>query len=269
MKMFFVPVVGQSLAAVGRGFLDLVREGLHMAGFLYIIFSVAWRHRRDGRKVIFHDTVSQVYFSGIQSMNLVALVALLLGGLLIIQSAEHLTAVGEEFFGTLVNAIIIRELGPLLTAIIVLLRSGAAVATEMGYMAVLKETKGIEMMGINPVHYLAIPRVVGISISMVCLFVYFSIISIMGGLVLAWMITDLPLVNLVKELSESIGALDLFAGMIKSLFFGLFVSLVSLYHGFNAAGALTSIPPRVSRAMVEGLLLCISFSVIISALFYL
>lgn len=269
MRAFLIPVVAQPLGAIGRSFLDMVNEGFRMAGFLYIIFSVAWRHRKDGRKVIFQDVISQIYFTGIQSMPLVFVVALLLGGLLIIQSAEYLTSVGEEFFGTLVNVIIIRELGSLLTAMIVLLRSGAAVATEMGYMAVLKETKGIEMMGINPVHYLAVPRVIGISVSMICLFVCFSIISILGGMLLTWMITNLEMTNLIKELSESIGAIDLLAGMTKSLFFGLFVSLVSLYHGFNAAGALTSIPPRVSRAMVEGLILCISFSAMISALFYL
>jgi phospholipid/cholesterol/gamma-HCH transport system permease protein len=269
MRVFLSPVVAQPLGAIGRSFLEMVNEGFRMAGFLYIIFSVAWQHRRDGRKVIFQDVISQIYFTGVQSMPLVFIVALLLGGLLIIQSAEYLTSVGEEFFGTLVNVIIIRELGSLLTAIIVLLRSGAAVATEMGYMAVLKETKGIEMMGINPVHYLAVPRVIGISISMICLFVCFSIISILGGMVLTWMITNIEMSNLIKELSQSIGAIDLFVGMTKSLFFGIFVSLVSLYHGFNAAGALTSIPPRVSKAMVEGLILCISFSVMISALFYL
>jgi phospholipid/cholesterol/gamma-HCH transport system permease protein len=269
IRVFLYPVVEQPLGAIGRSFIEMVNQGFRMAGFLYIIFSVAWRHRKDGRKVIFQDVISQIYFTGVQSMPLVFVVALLLGGLLIIQSAEHLTSVGEEFFGTLVNVIIIRELGPLLTAIIVLLRSGAAVATEMGYMAVLKETKGIEMMGINPVHYLAVPRVIGISISMICLFVCFNIISILGGMLLTWMITNLEMSNLIKELSQSIGAVDLFVGMTKSLFFGVFVSLVSLYHGFNAAGALTSIPPRVSRAMVEGLILCISFSALISALFYL
>jgi phospholipid/cholesterol/gamma-HCH transport system permease protein len=269
MRVFLSPMVAQPLGAIGRSFLEMVNEGFRMVGFLYIIFSVAWRHRKDGRKVVFQDVISQIYFTGVQSMPLVFIVALLLGGLLIIQSAEYLTSVGEEFFGTLVNVIIIRELGSLLTAIIVLLRSGAAVATEMGYMAVLKETKGIEMMGINPVHYLAVPRVIGISISMICLFVCFSIISIIGGMLLTWMITDLEMSSLIKELSQSIGAVDLFVGMIKSLFFGIFVSLVSLYHGFNAAGALTSSPPRVSRAMVEGLILCISFSALISALFYL
>jgi phospholipid/cholesterol/gamma-HCH transport system permease protein len=269
MISFLSPVVAQPLGAIGRSFLEMINEGFRMVGFLYIIFSVAWQHRKDGRRIIFQDVISQIYFTGVQSMSLVFIVALLLGGLLIIQSAEYITSVGEEFFGTLVNVIIIRELGALLTAIIVLLRSGAAVATEMGYMAVLKETKGIEMMGINPVHYLAVPRVIGISISMICLFVCFSIISILGGMLLTWMITNIEMSNLIKELSQSIGAIDLFVGMTKSLFFGIFVSLVSLYHGFNAAGALTSIPPRVSRAMVEGLILCISFSVMISALFYL
>jgi phospholipid/cholesterol/gamma-HCH transport system permease protein len=269
MRVSLTSPVGRPLGAVGRSFLEMASEGFRMAGFLYIIFSVARRHRKDGRKVIFQDVISQIYFTGVQSMGLVFIVALLLGGLLIIQSAAYITSVGEEFFGTMVNVIIIRELGSLLTAIIVLLRSGAAVATEMGYMAVLKETKGIEMMGINPIHYLAIPRVLGISISMVCLFVCFIIVSILGGMVLTWMITNIEMTNLIKELSQSIGAIDLFVGVIKSFFFGLFVSVVSLYHGFNAAGALTSIPPRVSKAMVEGLILCISFSVAISALFYL
>jgi phospholipid/cholesterol/gamma-HCH transport system permease protein len=269
MRMPLFSALDRPLAAVGRSFLAMASEGFRMAGFLYIIFSVARRHRKDGRGVIFQDVISQIYFTGVQSMGLVFVVALLLGGLLIIQSASYITSVGEEFFGTMINVIIIRELGSLLTAIIVLLRSGAAVATEMGYMAVLKETKGIEMMGINPIHYLAIPRVLGISISMVCLFICFIIISILGGLVLTWLITNIQMGNLVKELSQSIGAIDLLVGMIKSFFFGLFVSVVSLYHGFNAAGALTAIPPRVSKAMVEGLILCIAFSVAISALFYL
>jgi phospholipid/cholesterol/gamma-HCH transport system permease protein len=269
MRVTVTSPLDRLLGAVGRFFLEMANEGFRMAGFFYIVFSVAWHHRKDGRKVIFHDVISQIYFTGVQSMGLVFVVALLLGGLLIIQSAAYITAVGEEFFGTIVNVIIIRELGSLLTAIIVLLRSGAAVATEMGYMAVLKETKGIEMMGINPIHYLAVPRVIGISISMVCLFVCFIIISILGGMVLTWMVTNIAMTNLVKELSQSIGAIDLFVGVIKSFFFGFFVSVVSLYHGFNAAGALTSIPPRVSKAMVEGLILCISFSVVVSALFYL
>ena len=199
-------------------------EGFRMAGFLYIIFSVARRHRKDGRKVIFQDIISQIYFTGVQSMGLVFVVALLLGGLLIIQSATYITSVGEEFFGTMVNVIIIRELGSLLTAIIVLLRSGSAVATEMGYMAVLKETKGIEMMGINPIHYLALPRVIGISISMVCLFICFIIISILGGMVLTWMITNIEMTNLIKELSQSIGAIDLFVGVFR--FGGLPVSRI-------------------------------------------
>lgn len=269
MRVSVFLVLDRLIGAIGRSFLEMAREGFRMAGFFYIIFSVARRHRKDGRKVIFQDVISQIYFTGVQSMGLVFIVALLLGGLLIIQSAAYITSVGEEFFGTMVNVIIIRELGALLTAIIVLLRSGAAVATEMGYMAVLKETKGIEMMGINPIHYLAIPRVLGISISMVCLFICFIIISILGGMVLTWMITNIAMGNLVKELSQSIGAIDLFVGVTKSFFFGIFVSVVSLYHGFNAAGAVTSIPPRVSKAMVEGLILCIFFSVAISALFYL
>jgi phospholipid/cholesterol/gamma-HCH transport system permease protein len=262
-------VVTQPLGAIGRTFLEYAHDAFRIAGFFYIIVSVAWQRRKVGRKVVFQEIISQIYFTGVQSIALVFVVALLLGGLLIIQSTGYLASVGEEFFGTLVNVIIIRELGSLLTAIIVLLRSGSAVATEMGYMAVLKETKGIEMMGINPVHYLAIPRVVGISISMICLFICFSVFSIIGGMVLTWMITNLEMSNLINELSQSIGAIDLLVGITKSLFFGIFVSIVSLYHGFNAAGALTSIPPRGSRAMVEGLILCISFSALISALFYL
>ena len=221
IRVFISPAVTQPLGLIGRSFLEMVNEGFRMAGFLYIIFSVAWRHRKDGRKVIFQDVISQIYFTGVQSITLVSIVALLLGGLLIIQSAEYLTSVGEEFFGTLVNVIIIRELSSLLTAIVVLLRSGSAVATEMGYMAVLNETKGIEMMGINPVHYLAVPRVIGISISMICLFVCFSIISILGGMLLTWMITNLEMTNLIKELSQSIGAIDLFVG-ITSLYFSEF-----------------------------------------------
>ncbi len=198
------------------------------------------------------------------------MIALLVGGLVVIQGIAQLTRVGSrDVLASLLTVVIIREVGPLLTAVIVTLRSGSAIAIEMGYMTVLGEIESIEMQGIEPLHFLAIPRLMGVTIAVICLIVFFNVVSIFGGFLAAWALVDVPLWTLFGDLAREVDGVDIIVGSVKAFVFGLTIALVCMYHGFRAGKAMTDIPPQVSRALVDCFILSIFFNVLISALFYL
>jgi phospholipid/cholesterol/gamma-HCH transport system permease protein len=116
---------------------------------------------------------------------------------------------------------------------------------------------------------LAVPRLLGVTVAVLCLFVFFDVISIIGGFVAAYVLVDISFAVLLDDFARAVSATDIIVGVVKALFFGTIISLVCLYHGFTAEEAVTSIPPRVSQALVDCFIVCIFFNVMISALFYL
>ncbi|MDY6851487.1 MAG: ABC transporter permease [Thermodesulfobacteriota bacterium] len=177
-----------------------------------------------------------------------------------------LSSIGaQESLATFLIAILLRELGPLMTAIIIVLRSGSAIALEIGYMNVLGEIEGLEMQGIPTLHFLFVPRLLGVTISVVCLVIVFDLIAIAGGFFAAWILANLNVWTLLHDLAASINRNDFIIVLAKALCFGVIIPVVCMYNGFLAKAAITSIPPRVSRALVDCLLYCVFFSVIITA----
>lgn len=254
----------------GRWLIQKLKRMADLFGFFVVCLKALVRHQRSGRRVMARAFVQQIYFTGLQSLELICFIGLLLGGLVVIQGIAQLTRVGSrEILATLLTVVIIRELGPLLTAVIVIIRSGSAIAVEMGYMSVLSEIESIEMQGINPLHLLAIPRLAGVTVAVVCLFVFFDMVSIFGGFLAAWVLVDVQLWTLFIDLARAITGTDFIVGSVKATLFGITISLVCLYHGLNAGGAVTNIPPQVSRALVDCFIFCTVFNVVISALFYL
>jgi phospholipid/cholesterol/gamma-HCH transport system permease protein len=261
----------QTAAGVfGRWFLQKISGILEIFGFLVDCLRVGMGYRHRGQHILGRAALQQVYFTGVQSLELLAAIALLVGGLVVIEGTAQLTRVGSrEGLASLLAIVVIREVGPLLTAVIVILRSGSAIAIEMGYMTVLREIESIEMQGIHPLHLLAAPRLLGVTAAVVCLSVFFDVVCISGGFFAAWALLDVPPWALLSDLVRALGGTDVMVGSVKALFFGLTISLVCLYHGLRAGGAVTNIPPRVSRALVQCFIACVLVNVLISAIFYL
>jgi phospholipid/cholesterol/gamma-HCH transport system permease protein len=265
-KPYFEIVFGSS----GRWLLHKLYRISDLFGFFVVCVKTAFSYRKTGRRLMVRTTIQQIYFTGFESLELISLIALLVGGLVVIQGIAQLTRVGSrEVLASLLSVVIIREVGPLLTAVIVTLRSGTAIAIEMGYMTVLREIESIEMQGINPMHLLAIPRLVGVTVAVICLILFFDVLSMFGGFVVAWALVDVPLWTLFNDLARAVTGTDFIVGSVKAFLFGVTIALVCLYHGFKTGDAITNIPPQVSRAVVDCFLICIFFNVLISALFYL
>jgi phospholipid/cholesterol/gamma-HCH transport system permease protein len=261
----------QTAAGVfGRWFLEKVSGILELFGFFADCLRVGIRYRERGRNIMSRAALQQIYFTGVESLELISAIALLVGGLVVIQGTAQLSRVGSrEGLASLLTVVIIREVGPLLTGVVVTLRSGSAIAIEMGYMTVLREIESIEMQGIHPLHLLVAPRLLGVTVAVICLSVFFDVVSIGGGFFAAWVLLDVPPWALLSDLIRALGGTDVMVGSVKALFFGVTISLVCLYHGFRAGEAMTNIPPRVSRAMVQCFIVCVLVNVLISAIFYL
>ena len=136
----------------------------------------------QGFRTILRVTAGQIYFTGWQAIPLISVLALACGGLVILQSGANLTLFGgSQMIGNLLVVIVVRELGPLMTALVVIARSGTAVASEVGNMRANREIEALESMGINPLIFIVFPRVLGGVISVVCLSFYFTLIALIGG----------------------------------------------------------------------------------------
>ena len=254
----------------GHSVIQAISNMLNGFAFFYDCWRTAFRYRRTGKRVIRKIIRQQIYFTAVQSLTILGFLAVLLGGLIVIQGFENLARVGgAELLNSFLVIIIIREIGPVMTAFFVILRSGVAITVETGYMSVLKEIEALSADGIHPLHYLAVPRLIGMTISVLCLFIYFDICAMIGGYFFGWLLADIPFSNMINTLPAAIGGTDLLAGLVKGLGFGLIIATVSLYLGMQATSGVTQIPPQTSKAAVYCLLLCFIWNLTITALLYM
>lgn len=210
--------------------------------------------------------MEQVYFTAVQALPTVILFALITGSMLIFQFAKM---TGQYDLGKTAVLILVREIGPIMTAILVILRSATAVTIEISYMNVLHEIEAIEMTGIDPFRILGLPRLIGITSAILFLFIVFDIAAILGGYAMVWIVTDIPIGNFLWQIAKAISVSDIAVGIVKALLFGITITVTSLYHGFEAIKQMPTVPIKTSRAAVECYFFCLLFNVWTSLLFYL
>jgi len=202
----------------------------------------------------------------VQALPVIIPIALIIGTMMIIQ----FTRVSSQYeLGKIIVMLIIREFGPLITALVVIFRSATAVTIEVGYMTIGHEIESIEMTGIDPVRFISAPRLIGITSAVLFLFVVFDLVAIIGGYAVVWMVTSIPMGNFFGQISKAITAPDLVVGAVKGLGFGVAITAASLYRGFTVPKDITFIPVATSRAAVDCLIYCLVINIVISAFFYL
>jgi phospholipid/cholesterol/gamma-HCH transport system permease protein len=202
----------------------------------------------------------------VQALPIIIPIALIVGTMLIIQFTKF-SAVYN--LGRTTVLLIVRELGPMITAFLVILRSATAVTIEIGYMNVLHEFESLEMAGVDPMLIICLPRLVGITSAVICLFIVFDLVSILGGYAVVWSMTYLPVDNFFQQIAKALTSADIVVGIVKAVCFGFIITVTSLNHGFGIKRQITDIPVGTSKAAVESIIYCMVSSVIISAIFYL
>jgi len=149
---------------------------------VYLSLRATLRDQAQGLRQVFRVLSAQIYFTGWQALPLITVMGLGTGSIFVLQSLANLTLLGgTQMIGNFLIIMVLREAGPLLVALVVIARSGTAVAAEIGNMRANREIEALESMGINPLSYIVFPRVFGGTISVLCLAFYFNFIALFGG----------------------------------------------------------------------------------------
>ncbi|KPA17467.1 ABC transporter permease [Candidatus Magnetomorum sp. HK-1] len=221
----------------GQALTNLYKNIIHMI-FLWsdtvVSLLTVLNPKFKGNKSFKKQVSFQVLFTGVEAFWLIGLIALLCGGTVIIQAINNMPNFGVgEYFGKLLKIFVVREIGPTVTFLIVMGRSGTALTAYLGNMRVNKEITALNAMGIEPVDYLVMPTFVGMILSMICLNFYFAIISIVGGLAVAKMILHIPYIIFLQKAFASISMFDVFFILLKSIVSGMVISIVSCFFGLK------------------------------------
>jgi len=212
----------------------------------------------------------EIYLTGVRGGPVVALTALILGLLVIVHATRQLARIqGEEYIGQLLVLIVIREVGPLLTAFFVILRSGAAITVELGALALTRELEVLEMLGLDPDRVLGLPRFWGLTISLVALYLLSLFTAILGGFCFAQFFADIYWQGFWLSFLKALDWPDLAIGLGKALFFGMIIGTVSVYYGLQGTGSLRRLPRQTSQAAVLSLVLCGSINALLDVVYYL
>jgi phospholipid/cholesterol/gamma-HCH transport system permease protein len=237
-----------------------------LARFGFGSVRAATRLTAAGRAVTLHIAVNQVRFTALHAVGLVTLLSGILSFLVISQATRELGRFGAtDYIGTLIVVAIVRELGPLITALVVVGRSGTAIAAELATNQVLGEVRALEAIGIDPKQYLVLPRFFGSLVSVFALLVLFDFVAIMAGYGAA-RINGMSGARYFDIVRDSLLNRDVWLTVFKALAFGTIVGVVPSYFGLSVRRAPTEIPIAASRAVVAaivGIFLCSALFVVL------
>lgn len=197
--------------------------------------------------------LKQLYFTGTESIGTIGVVGFVVG-LIVITQINNLVGRNELLTIQIMIWTIVRELGPLLTAIVIIGRSSSAFASELSTMQVNGEIRSLRSMAISPISYLVLPRVLAMTLASIALTVYFQAAAIGTGWVVTSLRMDIALSSQIFNFFEIISFREIAASLIKSAVFGMLVSVVSCYHGLRKKSAMTEVPQAVSQAVIRSLL---------------
>ena len=254
---------------VGSYILSLYSEIISFLKFIRAIFESFKSLKYLRFRSIYNIIINQTRFTGIDALPVVIIIALLLGGTVIIQAMTNLPKFGvEDFIGNLLVIIIAREMGPLATALIVIIRSGTAIATEISVQKWSKEILAMELIGIDTKLFIVFPRIIASIISIASLIIIFIVIAFFGGYLLSLTVIYIPINVFAQSIIDAFKFIDIASAMIKSIIFGITIPLISCYYGFMPQSKF-EIPIYVSKAVTRTLFVSIIVNVLVSIIFYL
>ena len=251
-------------AGVGEQVFE-ARDGLTgTVGFLGGILVAAGGLIRHPSRFPMTALVRQMELVGVTALPIVGLMSFLIGIVIAQQGAVQLSQFGAETLTVnLVGRITLRELGVLMTAIMVAGRSGSAFAAQIGTMKLTEEVDAMRTIGISPMESLVIPRIMAAVLMMPLLGVYAAVVAIIGGAVVSDLTLGIPFWNFLERVQEVVPIYDVYVGLIKAPFFGLIVALAGCYHGMQVSGDSEQVGLRTTMAVVTAI-----FAVIVLDAFF-
>lgn len=260
----------QMFGLVGQSVLGVFIYTFRVFMMIYLSFRTTIFHAEQGFRTIAGVIASQVYFTGYQALPLVLTIAAATGGVVILQASSQYNLLGgSAWIGQLMLVVVVREVGPLLTALIVIARSGTAVASEIGNMKANREIEALEVMGINPLSFIVFPRLVGGILSLICLALYFVLSAIFGGFLVARIFQQVAFNHYIDSIVQAFTLADVWLFGLKVFFSGAIIFTVACYQGFLVTAGPHEVPQVTTKAVVNSIVYVIGFNLCVTAIFYL
>ncbi|MFC1807012.1 MlaE family ABC transporter permease [Candidatus Omnitrophota bacterium] len=217
----------------------------------------------------YKNVSDQMVFSGINSVLIVFFVAFFTGIVLAMQSAYQLAQLGAEMYvASLVAVSMARELGPVLTALVVAGRVGAAITAELGSMKVTEQIEALEALALNPVRFLVVPRFLALVIMLPCLTIFADLMGMLGGYVVGVFNLGINPGMYVDITFKFLELKDIYTGLVKSVFFAMIISLIGCYMGLNTTGGAEGVGRATTTSVVMSFIMVILADCILTGLFY-
>ncbi len=244
-----------------------IKAGLNFVGRTNVTF---WRALGTWRRLRPISIARHVFDTGITAIPIVALIAFLITVIIAYLSADQLRNYGADIYVVdLITVGVLRELGVLLTAIIVAGRTGSAFAAEIGSMQLNEEVDALDATGVDPIETLVLPRVWGLVIALPLLTFIADLIGMVGGALLCLSLLDMPLQQFVNRANESIGPMTFWVGIIKAPVFALLIALSGTYRGMQVRGSSRELGRLTTVAVVQAIFLVLLADALFAVLFML
>jgi len=259
----------EPLGALGRWTVqrgDQAHDALEFLGRIVLVIGGVFRQPRRLRLT---SVIRHVYETGIQAVPIVALIALLISVIIAYIGAQELRQFGGEVFVVdLVTISVLRELGVLLTAVIVAGRSGSAFAAEIGVMQLNDEVDALRAIGLNVVEVLVVPRLLGLIIALPLLTVVADAMGLAGGAVMSWLVFDIPFNQFLVRMQEAMAPTTFWAGLLKAPVFAFVIAMIGTFRGLQVRESSRELGRLTTVAVVESIFMVLLVDSVFAVIYW-
>ena len=253
--------LGDWVVEAGRTFVGLI-------GFFGAVLIGFWSIIRQPKRFRLNAVIQQFDQVGVRAIGIISLMSFLIGVVIGQQGAVQLQQFGAEVYTiNLIGRITVRELGTLMTAIMVAGRSGSAFAAQIGTMKITEEIDAMRTIGVSPVEALVVPRMMASVVTMPLLAFWAMIMSLLGGGIFCWISLGIPPLTFIQRLQEVIPITDLWVGLIKAPVFGFIIALGGCYQGMLVQGNSEEVGTRTTNAVVQAIFMVIVLDAVFAVFF--
>lgn len=236
------------------------------AASLYYALVAPWKYPKIIRR---QATSGMMLEAGVRSLPILLLINFLVGLILAMQSAYQLNKFGAgNLVSGLVAITVCREIGPLITAIVISARVGAAITAELGTMVVGEEIMALQTMALRPIPFLVVPRLIALIFMAPCLTIVDDFIGMLGGMCVGVFDLNMTVGQYINGTTANLTLTDLYTGLIKSIGFGAVIAVVACHEGLSVEGGAEGVGIATTRSVVYSILLIIITDLIFTAIFY-
>src|ERR1700736_2119294 len=223
----------------------------------------------QGKPVRFQRAVSQALDVGVRAIPILSLITFFIGLILALQAAYELRTFGAiSQVATAVAVSMSRELGPLITAIVVIGRSGSAFAAELGTMKVSEEIDALETMAVSPIRFLVAPKFLAMMVMVPCLTIWANVMGILGGSLFGVTQADFTFLRYIRASIDSLFLRDITTGLVKSVMFGITIAAVGCLEGLSTGSGAEQVGRSTTRAVVMSIFLVVVVDLVFTVLFF-